>query len=119
MRKLSDDFYEYEFKCKCCGRLHVEPELIELLQRVRNAYGKKMIVKSGFRCPKHNRDVGGRPYSAHLIGEAVDIKCNSSHTRSVLMELFQAEGINRFGLAKSFLHIDISKTLPQKVTWLY
>lgn len=47
-----------------------------LLEKVRSALGDKVItVTSGYRCPKLNAMVGGRPTSEHLTGSAADFRC--------------------------------------------
>lgn len=45
-----------------------------LLQPIRDAWGKPIKVTSGYRCYRLNRAVGGSPTSAHPLGWAVDIK---------------------------------------------
>lgn len=70
------DFHLSEFLCKCgCGggASVIHPQLLLRLQRVRNDWGKPMIVDCGYRCATHNASVGGAPNSAHLTGEAADI----------------------------------------------
>lgn len=52
-------------------------KLAEVLQIVRNAYGKPIIVDSGYRCPKLNKAVGGVTNSDHLYGAAADIHSKS------------------------------------------
>lgn len=50
-------------------------KLVEnILDPVREKYGKPIIVSSGFRCEKLNRIVGGARTSQHLTGEAADIR---------------------------------------------
>lgn len=44
-----------------------------LLQPIRNAYGKPIIISSGYRCPKLNSKIGGSKTSQHMKGEAADI----------------------------------------------
>ena len=44
-----------------------------LLQPLRNAYGKPLLVSSGFRCAGLNRILNGSPTSDHLTGRAADI----------------------------------------------
>ena len=44
-----------------------------VLDPVRERYGKPIRVNSGYRCPIHNRTVGGVPGSQHVKGEAADI----------------------------------------------
>ena len=46
----------------------------DLLQPIRDAYGKPIKVTSGFRSARLNYAVGGSPTSAHRLGWAVDIQ---------------------------------------------
>ena len=49
--------------------------LIEkVLDPLREAYGKPIIVTSGYRCEKLNKAVGGASSSQHVKGEAADIR---------------------------------------------
>lgn len=45
----------------------------EVLQPIRDVYGKPIIVSAGYRCPKLNTAVGGVKNSQHLYGMAADI----------------------------------------------
>ena len=45
-----------------------------ILDPLREAYGKPIVVTSGFRCEKLNRAVGGVARSQHTKGEAADIR---------------------------------------------
>jgi len=49
-----------------------------VLDPLREKYGKPIRVNSGYRCPKHNLAVGGASRSQHLLGEAADIAPVSS-----------------------------------------
>lgn len=44
-----------------------------VLDPLREKYGKPIKVNSGYRCPKHNLAVGGATQSQHMKGEAADI----------------------------------------------
>ena len=44
-----------------------------VLQPLREAWGKPIIVTSGYRCPKLNKAVGGAASSQHMLGQAADI----------------------------------------------
>ena len=46
----------------------------EVLDPLREAYGRPIRVTSGYRCPKLNRLVDGSPNSQHMRGEAADIQ---------------------------------------------
>lgn len=56
---------------------HLEELCRELLQPIREAWGKPIKVTSGYRCHRLNRAVGGSPTSAHPMGWAADIKPTS------------------------------------------
>jgi zinc D-Ala-D-Ala carboxypeptidase len=45
-----------------------------VLQKVRNHYGKPVIVTSGYRSPAVNKAIGGSATSQHSNGEAADIE---------------------------------------------
>jgi len=85
-------FSEKEFWCRCSqcqkgdaemgippgGMMGGVPEnvkaLVEnVLDPLREKYGKPIKVNSGYRCPKHNLAVGGATQSQHMKGEAADI----------------------------------------------
>ena len=116
----SPHFHDDELACGCsCGLNNVKPELLDKLERARALHGWPLIINSGSRCPEYNAEVGGAEHSAHLTGDAVDIHCPSDAERFKLVLTFIGLGINRIGLGSSFLHVDISTTLPQGVLWLY
>lgn len=49
-----------------------------VLDPLREAWGKPIVVNSGYRCPKLNRAVGGVARSQHTKGEAADIRTLSN-----------------------------------------
>lgn len=48
--------------------------LMDYLDTVREAFGKAIIVTSGFRSPKLNEHIGGSKTSQHMKGQAADIR---------------------------------------------
>lgn len=62
-----------------------------ILDPLREAYGKPIVVSSGYRCAKLNRAVGGVAKSQHITGQAADIqsvsKSKADHKK--LFELAQ------------------------------
>lgn len=48
--------------------------LAQLLERVRDAVGRPILVTSAYRSPEVNRAVGGTERSQHMRGLAADIK---------------------------------------------
>ena len=75
--RITKNFRLSEFACKgkkCCG--HAAPinfELVERLQKLRDVVGRPLRINSGFRCPVHNKAVGGASKSMHMLGLAADI----------------------------------------------
>lgn len=49
----------------------------EVLQPLRNALNKPIIITSGFRTVAHNEEVNGAINSQHCKGQAADFKCNN------------------------------------------
>ena len=49
-----------------------------VLDPLREWYGKPIYVNSGYRCPLLNKAVGGVANSQHLSGEAADIDVNDT-----------------------------------------
>lgn len=74
MGDLSEHFSRKEMACKCkCGFDSATPELVKLLETIRERFGKPVHINSGCRCGKHNRMVGGAADSRHVHGDAADI----------------------------------------------
>ena len=45
----------------------------QVLEPARQAYGKPIVIQSGYRCTQLNTAVGGVPNSQHRTGEAADL----------------------------------------------
>ena len=59
----------------------------EVLDPLRERYGKPIYVNSGYRCPKLNQLVNGAANSQHMKGEAADIRPVKSEKLKVKSEL--------------------------------
>lgn len=70
--RLSSHFSIDEFRCKHCGRIRANREMLRSLERERELLGQAIVIVSGHRCEEHNSRVGGAPNSQHLYGTAVD-----------------------------------------------
>ncbi|MCR4818528.1 MAG: hypothetical protein K5841_06185 [Fretibacterium sp.] len=66
-------FRTEEFQCPCCGQGQTARLLVIWLDLFRAAWGCPVRINSGFRCEKHNVEVGGAARSRHLLGCAADI----------------------------------------------
>lgn len=65
-----------------------------VLDPLREKYGKPIVVSSGYRSPKLNKAVGGVARSQHTKGEAADIRCvsDSRAENKRLFDLIVASG---------------------------
>lgn len=69
-----------EFRCKHCGQLPengMDSKLLQVLEKMRERLGEPLIVSSGYRCPTHNRNIGGASQSYHMRGKAADVYIRS------------------------------------------
>ena len=74
-RKLSANFTVAEFACKDgSDPVFVDSSLAALLQKIRDHFGRPVVITSGYRTAAHNKSVGGAAYSQHLYGRAADIR---------------------------------------------
>lgn len=65
---------------------NLEALVFNVLDPLREAYGKPVIVNSGYRCPALNKAVGGEKNSQHMNGEAVDITTGTKYGNKWLFE---------------------------------
>ncbi len=123
-------FTEREFRCRCgCEILSVDRAFLERLERGRIRADIPFTVTSGCRCPAYNRAEGGKTNSAHVTINvpggtikqcyAADVWVTGSRTRGVIIPALVAVGFNRFGLANTFVHVDIDPALPPNMIWFY
>lgn len=112
MGDLSKDFSRAEFKCRCgCGEVEIHPDLLDSLQQLRDLAGGPIRINSGYRCEKHNREVGGKPESYHRYGMAADIviegrSMDEMYQLAVRIPRFKDGGIGRYPSQK-FIHVDV------------
>lgn len=76
-------------------RANLTALVANVLDPLREAYGKPIVVTSGYRSEKLNRAVGGVRNSQHLTGEAADIRSVEDTPRENrrLFELIQELGL--------------------------
>ena len=108
--RIAQNFRLVEFQCKCCGAVKIDPELVRRLQKMREEIGQPLIVNSGYRCPEHNRAVGGAADSQHLYGRAADVSCPSiviGRLHTIAEKYFPDGGVGKYA---GFVHVDTRGT---------
>lgn len=68
---------------------NIEALVNNILDPLREAWGKPIIVTSGYRCPALNKAVGGVATSQHQQGQAADITAGSPVDNARLFQLVQ------------------------------
>jgi zinc D-Ala-D-Ala carboxypeptidase len=113
-------FKRSEFTCKCgCGETVISDDLLVSLDKAREFAKIPFVISSGYRCKDHPESKKN-PTSSHIKGLAVDIKCTNSNTRAIMMDALVFADFERFGIHKSFIHVDIDVyDKPSPVIWLY
>lgn len=62
-----------------------------VLDPLREKYGKPVYVSSGYRSPALNKSVNGATSSQHRLGEAADITAGSKEENRKLFEIIKRE----------------------------
>ena len=65
-------------------------------------------INCGYRCPKHNAEVGGVPNSQHVDGTAADVDAGSTGVELLarMFEELKADGVGRY-FDDNFVHVDV------------
>lgn len=120
--QLSAHFNVREFRCKC-GKTHdilISSELIDKLEQLHAAFHcSKIIVTSGYRCPTHDKNVGGTGSGQHTKGTAADICCYAQDGSIISSKLVccKAQDIGFTGIANidssyQYTHVDVRTGYP-------
>lgn len=115
--QLSKNFKVSEFSCHgsgCCETVMIDDKLVEYVQKIRDHFNTAITISSGYRCPNHNKRVGGATGSRHAKGQAADIIVNGV-TPAEVAKYAESIGILGIGLYETsrdghFVHIDTRTT---------
>ena len=117
--KTKGYFLDKELSCPCCGEGSLRSTFRDMLDDARYIAGIPFIVTSAYRCVLHNKKVGGKESSSHLLGEAVDLSVENSRVRLRIVISLLLVGINRIGVGSNFIHADDDWSKDQEVMWVY
>ena len=95
--------------CPHCGGISdMNENFMMKLQQLRDYCNFPLPVNSGFRCERKNKDCGGFLTSAHLTGEAADLRVDREKARIVIqaaIDMGFSVGIDQKGESR-FVHVD-------------
>ena len=97
----------------------MDMEFLSRLDQARSLCDIPFRITSGYRSEAHNRKVGGVSNSSHLKGLAADIACTNSAARHIIVSALLKVGLNRIGIANTFIHVDRDSSKPANVIWTY
>ena len=114
-RRITEHFHSTEFKCKHCGVIKIEEELVHKLE---NIFAKlnagKCIISSGYRCPTHDVVVGGFAgrHSEGLASDCIYYDKNNNIIPSAIVicvayDLGELNGIAK--IDNNYTHLDNRK----------
>lgn len=118
MGATSLHFSNTELACHHCHLNNCKQELVDMLEQFRTAVGKPITINDAYRCPQHNKDIGGAIRSQHVLGMAADVSVQGlkateleviAHTCSMVTGIGRNDHSN-------YIHLD-TRLIPAK--WCY
>lgn len=115
--QLSPHFNAREFRCSC-GKSHETLLASELVDKLEALYAtlncSKIIVTSGYRCPEHDKAVGGTSSGQHTKGTAADVCCYGQDGQPISSKTVccKAQDLGFTGIANitssyQYTHLDV------------
>lgn len=115
-KNVSPNFKVKHFACKDKSDVVlINPHLVELLEKIREKFGKNINVHSAYRTPSYNRRLSGAAkYSQHMYGNAADITIPGVTPREIYtwVNSFHQGGL---GVYPTFTHVDVRDKLGGKI----
>lgn len=111
-------FSDIDLACRHCRVNGTTQALRDALDAFRVAARVPVIVDDAYRCPEHNRAVGGTPDSQHVMGIAADIRVpglKAYQLVSIATSIAAINGIGRDDF-KNYIHVDTRVTHAR---WCY
>ena len=120
IKRMTRNFKKSEFDCRCGCTMPDDvyenvKKVAAQLQVVRDYVGVPVRINSAYRCINHNRSIGSKDTSQHVLGKAVDITIdtfNADQTYKIIINLLNnpvLQGVNFNGIGRynTFVHLDI------------
>ena len=115
--QLSKNFNIREFRCKCSTAHATKNDTVldeKLQQLTDKIHAKTVTISSGYRCQKHDRNVGGSGYGPHVDGYAADCCFYDENGKPISTKLIScvAQDMGFMGIANitwdyAWIHLDM------------
>jgi len=119
------NFSAKEFACKHTGRVEMNEQFMERLQRLRTEFGKPMVITSGFRHRTHPIEARKNTIGPHAQGRAADIAVQGEDALRLIglaiKHGFTGIGVQQKGTGR-FIHLDdlpFTTGVPRPTVWSY
>jgi rhodanese-related sulfurtransferase len=114
-------FKEYEFKACSpgCSLQDMEQSTIDRFDVAREIAGVPFVPVSAYRSVEWELSKGRSGKGGHPKRRALDLECDSSRERFLIVNALIEAGFKRIGIAKTFIHADDAEDLAQRVIWMY
>jgi uncharacterized protein YcbK (DUF882 family) len=107
--QITKNFNSDELDCKCsyidCKDTIIDVDHIKKLQEYRDKLNKPVHINCGYRCKKHNQDVGGAIHSQHMRGCATDITIEGMKSHEIANSI-ESNDFQGAGTYSTFVHVD-------------
>lgn len=88
----------------------IDDNLVDLLDQIREYFGKPVVITSGYRTKSHNAAVGGVSNSQHTLGKAADIQVTGVPPAAVQTYVYDHSKYT-VGTYTTFTHVDTRTTV--------
>lgn len=108
-------YFKPEEFAKCipaCCITDLNPNLLEMLDEAREKAFVPFIINSAYRSKEYEINKGRTGTSSHCKGLAVDVECDDSIDRFLMIKALIEVGFRRIGIYETFIHVDIDETKP-------
>lgn len=94
---LYPNFSKEELKCKFSGDCKMHPDLMDVLQSIRDELKQPLFISSGYRSPSHPIEQQKKNAGEHTHGMAVDILCHGEQAIKIIGLAIKL-GVKRIGV---------------------
>ena len=107
-KQIAKHFIGKEMACKDGAEEYMyAPELMNVLDNIRDHFNKPVIINSGYRTPEWNMKVGGAKNSYHVKGMAADPEVKFNFGQIMAKEASSIMGDGGVIRYTNFVHVDV------------